>query len=158
MSEKPIFIKMKKNEKHRERLQDKTRLLFRVNLIASACCLVFAILCWQLMDIVRVIPQVMAGFAVLNGLNLLLHRFHNKLVITYNIASIMALLGSVAIVLYSGGINSPFIFILALIAALFGFGGVAGAAAGIAKVLFFVFLILLVVSFISRAVQGKSVT
>lgn len=115
MSEKPIFIKMKKNEKHRERLQDKTRLLFRVNIIASACCLVFAILCWQLMDIVRVIPQIMAGFAVLNGANLLLHRFHNNLVITYNVASIMGLLGSVAIVLYSGGINSPFIFILALI-------------------------------------------
>ena len=44
------------------------------------------------------------------------------------------------------------------LAALFGFGGLAGAAAGIAKVLFFVFLILLVVSFISRAIQGKSVT
>ena len=32
-------------------------------------------------------------------------------------------------------------FVIALIAALFGFGGVAAGAAGIAKILFFVFLI-----------------
>lgn len=37
-------------------------------------------------------------------------------------------------------------FVLALIAAMFGFGGIAAGAAGIAKVLFFVFLILFVVS------------
>lgn len=37
-------------------------------------------------------------------------------------------------------------FIVALIAALFGFGGIAGAAAGIAKILFFVFLILFLAS------------
>jgi uncharacterized membrane protein YtjA (UPF0391 family) len=37
-------------------------------------------------------------------------------------------------------------FILALIAAVLGFGGIAVSAAGIAKVLFFLFLILFVVS------------
>jgi uncharacterized membrane protein YtjA (UPF0391 family) len=36
--------------------------------------------------------------------------------------------------------------VIALLAALFGFGGVAGTAAGIAKVLFFVFLALFLVS------------
>jgi uncharacterized membrane protein YtjA (UPF0391 family) len=36
--------------------------------------------------------------------------------------------------------------IIALVAALFGFGGLAGTAVGIAKVLFFIFLILFVVS------------
>jgi uncharacterized membrane protein YtjA (UPF0391 family) len=36
--------------------------------------------------------------------------------------------------------------IIALIAALFGFGGLAGTAVGIAKILFFVFLVLFVVS------------
>ncbi|MGE0495386.1 MAG: DUF1328 domain-containing protein [Vulcanimicrobiota bacterium] len=48
-------------------------------------------------------------------------------------------------------------FILAIIAAIFGFGGVATASAGIAKMLFFVFLVLLVISFAVRAVQGRSV-
>src|SRR5688500_9290881 len=39
--------------------------------------------------------------------------------------------------------------IIALIAAVLGFGGVAGTAAGIAKILFFVFLVLFIVSLIS---------
>jgi uncharacterized membrane protein YtjA (UPF0391 family) len=36
--------------------------------------------------------------------------------------------------------------IIALVAAVFGFGGIAVAAAGIAKILFFIFLILFVIS------------
>jgi uncharacterized membrane protein YtjA (UPF0391 family) len=36
--------------------------------------------------------------------------------------------------------------VIALIAAVFGFGGIAASAAGIAKVLFFVFLVLFVIS------------
>ncbi len=41
--------------------------------------------------------------------------------------------------------------VIALIAAVLGFGGVAGAAAGIAKVLFFVFLVVWLLSmFIGR--------
>jgi uncharacterized membrane protein YtjA (UPF0391 family) len=39
-------------------------------------------------------------------------------------------------------------FVIALIAALFGFGGIAAGAAEIAKVLFFIFLVLFVVSLI----------
>ena len=38
--------------------------------------------------------------------------------------------------------------VIALIAAVFGFGGIAASAVGIAKVLFFVFVIMAVVSFI----------
>ena len=39
--------------------------------------------------------------------------------------------------------------VIAIVAAVFGFGGIAVAAAGIAKILFFVFLILFLVSLIS---------
>lgn len=42
-------------------------------------------------------------------------------------------------------------FVLAIIAAIFGFAGIATAAAGIAKILFVVFLILFVASFFFRA-------
>ncbi len=41
-------------------------------------------------------------------------------------------------------------FVIALIAAIFGFGGIYVAAAGIAKILFFVFLILFVLSLLFR--------
>lgn len=44
-------------------------------------------------------------------------------------------------------------FIIAIIAAVFGFGGVYVAAAGIAKILFFVFLVLFVISLIAGAVR-----
>lgn len=39
-------------------------------------------------------------------------------------------------------------FVIALVAALFGFGGIAAGAAEIAKVLFFLFLILFVASLV----------
>jgi len=40
-------------------------------------------------------------------------------------------------------------FIIALVAALFGFGGIAAGAVEIAKILFFVFLVLFVVSLVA---------
>ena len=39
--------------------------------------------------------------------------------------------------------------VLALIAAILGFGGLAGAAVGIAKVLFFVFLVVWLIAFLT---------
>lgn len=39
-------------------------------------------------------------------------------------------------------------FVVAIIAAIFGFGGIAVAAAGIAKILFFVFIVLFAVSLV----------
>ncbi len=40
-------------------------------------------------------------------------------------------------------------FIIAIVAALFGFGGVAAGATEIAKILFFVFLVLFIVSLVA---------
>ena len=39
-------------------------------------------------------------------------------------------------------------FVIAILAAIFGFGGIAGAATGIAQLLFFVFAVLLIISLI----------
>ena len=46
-------------------------------------------------------------------------------------------------------------FIVAIIAAVFGFGGIAAGAVDIAKILFFLFLILFVVSLVMGLVRGK---
>ena len=46
--------------------------------------------------------------------------------------------------------------VIALIAALFGFGGIASASAGIAQILFFVFVALFVITLIVRAVRSSS--
>jgi uncharacterized membrane protein YtjA (UPF0391 family) len=44
-------------------------------------------------------------------------------------------------------------FIIALVAALLGFGGIAVAAAGIARILFFIFLILFLVALLGGIVR-----
>jgi uncharacterized membrane protein YtjA (UPF0391 family) len=48
-------------------------------------------------------------------------------------------------------------FVVALIAAAFGFGGIASASAGIAQVLFVIFLILLVASLVMHFVRRPRV-
>lgn len=44
-------------------------------------------------------------------------------------------------------------FVIAIIAAIFGFGGIAAGAVGIAKVLFFIFIVLFLVSLITGLVR-----
>jgi uncharacterized membrane protein YtjA (UPF0391 family) len=45
--------------------------------------------------------------------------------------------------------------VIALIAALFGFGGIVVAAVGIAKMLFFIFIVLFVVSLLMSLLSGR---
>lgn len=45
-------------------------------------------------------------------------------------------------------------FVVALIAAVLGFGGIAAGAASIAQLLFYIFLILFVVSLVVHLVRG----
>jgi uncharacterized membrane protein YtjA (UPF0391 family) len=45
--------------------------------------------------------------------------------------------------------------VIAIIAALFGFGGIAEASAGIAQILFFIFLVLLIVTLVMHFVRGR---
>jgi uncharacterized membrane protein YtjA (UPF0391 family) len=46
-------------------------------------------------------------------------------------------------------------FVIAIIAAVFGFGGIASGAAEIAKLLFFLFVVLFLVSLIMGLVRGR---
>lgn len=46
--------------------------------------------------------------------------------------------------------------VIALIAAVFGFGGIAGTAVGFAKILFFVFIVLFLISALISVARGKS--
>jgi uncharacterized membrane protein YtjA (UPF0391 family) len=49
-----------------------------------------------------------------------------------------------------------FFLVIALVAAVFGFGGIAGTAVGIAKLLFFVFLAIFVISLIMGLARGRT--
>jgi uncharacterized membrane protein YtjA (UPF0391 family) len=44
-------------------------------------------------------------------------------------------------------------FVIAIVAALFGFGGIAAGATEIAKILFFVFLVLFIVSLVAGLIK-----
>ena len=48
-------------------------------------------------------------------------------------------------------------FIIALVAAVFGFGGITASAAGIAKLIFFLFVALFILSLITNAFQSRRV-
>lgn len=45
--------------------------------------------------------------------------------------------------------------VIAIIAAVFGFGGIAATAVDMARVLFFIFLVLFVISLLAGLVMGK---
>ncbi len=106
---------MQKNKRFEERLRDKERLVVKVNYYTSIFSLIFSGICFFLLDITEVIPYIFLSFGVLNLMNTFSYKYHRNLMLTYNIVSIMTLAGASVITLYSGGINSPFIFVLALI-------------------------------------------
>ena len=106
---------MEKPTKDQNRLKDKIHLTLSVNYFSSVLMLLFFLICLFWLHIERIIPYLFLGFGLLNLLNTVLYRWHRDIVITYNATSILALIGAVAVTLYSGGINSPFIFVLALI-------------------------------------------
>jgi two-component sensor histidine kinase len=106
---------MKKNYFNEERFTDRERLLIKVNYYSSIFSLAFFFVCIYLLNIQSVLPYFFLSFAIINLVNTYLYRFHKNLSLTYNIASVTGLVGAVGITLLSGGINSPFIFVLALI-------------------------------------------
>jgi len=106
---------MEEKKKVQDRLADQARLTLKVCYFTSFFTLVFGTLCYFVLDITEVIPYVFWAFGILNLTNTILYSYHKNILVTYNIVSIMTLAGATAITLYSGGINSPFIFVLALI-------------------------------------------
>jgi len=102
-----------------ERLQDKTKLFLRVNYTTSIISILFGLLCYFLLGITKVVPFALLGFGVLNLINLQYFKSHKKILPTFNFSSIIGLISSFIVALYSGGIHSPFIFMIPLVA----FGG-----------------------------------
>lgn len=106
---------MKKSDKDIYGLKDKTELILKVNYIASLISAVLGIICFFALDIRGVIPYAFIVFAFLNFVNALLFHSHKNLMFTYNMATVLSMIGAVVVTLFSGGIQSPFIFVLAII-------------------------------------------
>lgn len=100
---------------YQQRLKTKTNLFLKVNYISSTLSLLFGLVCYYFLDIYNVIPTTLILYSFINITNVILFKFHKNLTVTYNINSILTLIAAIIITMYSGGINSSFIFVLALV-------------------------------------------
>ncbi|QXP52106.1 sensor histidine kinase [Cellulophaga sp. HaHa_2_95] len=100
---------------HQQRLKTKKNLILRVNYISSALSLVFGFMCIYFLKITEVIPYVFFLFSILNLANTFAYNKHQNLSLMYNVTSLATLLSCIIITLFSGGINSAFIFVLGLV-------------------------------------------
>jgi two-component system, sensor histidine kinase PdtaS len=97
-----------------EREKDSIRLTLRVSYFSSIFALVFGAVCYWFLNITEIVPYVFLAFGLINLINTLLYRSHRNLILTYNIISVIGLISAIVITLVTGGINSPFIFVLAI--------------------------------------------
>ena len=98
-----------------DKLADNTRLTLRVSYFSSLFALVFGLVCLLWLDITEVVPYAFFGFGLANLANTWLYSYHRNLFFTYNLISILGLASSLVITLFTGGINSPFIFVMAIV-------------------------------------------
>ncbi|TLF45782.1 sensor histidine kinase [Maribacter aurantiacus] len=98
-----------------EYLREKTKLVLKVNYITSALAIVFGLICLFLLNITEIIPHVLFIYGLANLANTYIYQVTKKISLTYYISSLMALVTALIVTLYSGGINSSFIFMLALV-------------------------------------------
>lgn len=100
-------------------LRNKTLLITRANRFSTALSLILAPVCLFLLDTKWVIPVVFASFALLNFINIIWYSRQPDVQRTYIITSVLGAVAAVLVTLYSGGIESPFLFIIAVMV----FGG-----------------------------------
>ncbi|MBU3025141.1 sensor histidine kinase [Zobellia galactanivorans] len=106
---------MRKPKKSLNRISDKTTLLLKFNYVSSFLSLAIGLICIYAFDMHGTIPYVFFFYSASNLLNVLAFRKHKNLMAMAIYTSIISFLGTVVITLYSGGINSPFIFVLGLV-------------------------------------------
>ncbi len=102
---------------------NQTRLMYRYVQVSSALTAVFGLLCLYPLGIYGVVPIAFFVYSILNFYNIAIFKKRGNLKSAAIRSGVISLMVTIAIILYSGGINSPFIFILGVIV----LGGFAGA-------------------------------
>ena len=98
-----------------ERNEAKRTLTIKVGYWASFLTLVFAVICMFALDITRIIPYCFLAFSFANLLNTLALKRHNNLNLSFNLVTLLSLATALITTWFTGGINSPFIFVLAIV-------------------------------------------
>ncbi|QLG46366.1 sensor histidine kinase [Costertonia aggregata] len=106
---------MKKPNRIKERINDKTNLLVKFNYISSAISFLFGLASVFVLKIEHVIPHVFFIYPIVNLFNVFCFKKHRSLTTMAIVTSILSLVSTLLITVFSGGIESPFIFVFALI-------------------------------------------
>ncbi|WP_149275280.1 sensor histidine kinase [Pareuzebyella sediminis] len=106
---------MRSSGPNQNRIEDKTKLLLKFNYVSSFLSLVLGLFCVFLFEIKGTISFVFFFYPVMNLLNVGAFTKHHNLTAMAIYTTLLSWVSTLAITLSSGGINSPFIFILAII-------------------------------------------
>ena len=118
MPDNPFFIKMKKKRRHQERLAD-TENLFRASSdFFFLEFLVLTLVSWLLLDVSTPLVLGLLAITALTGLSALIYRSSGQQPVVLNIIAVGFLAGILWVSLYSGGLQSPFLFVLGLLVLL----------------------------------------
>ncbi|QCX00727.1 sensor histidine kinase [Aggregatimonas sangjinii] len=98
-----------------ELISDKTTLLLKFNYVSIFLSTVLGFFCLYFMKVYQVIPYVFFGYALINIINVIAFKKHGNLLTMAIVTSLLSLFATLIISLNNGGINSPFMFILAII-------------------------------------------
>ncbi len=102
---------------------DQTQLMFRFVYVSTTLTAILGVFCLYPLKIYGVVPLAFFVYSILNLANISRFKKRGNLKATAIRSGVISLLVTIAIILYSGGIDSPFIFILGVIV----LGGYAGA-------------------------------
>ncbi|WP_373517524.1 sensor histidine kinase [Pricia sp.] len=97
--------------------------MYRFVYVSSALTAVFGVLCIYPLGIYGAVPIAFFAYSIFNLCNIAIFKKRGNLKSAAICSGVISLLVTIAIILYSGGIESPFIFILGVIV----LGGYAGA-------------------------------
>ena len=118
MPENPFFIKMKKKRRHQERLADTETLFRAASEFLFLELLLLTLASWLLLSVETPLILGLLAITALLGVSALLHRAPLRHPIVFHLVAPGFLLGVLWVSLFSGGPQSPMLFLLGLLVLL----------------------------------------
>jgi len=118
MPENPFFIKMKKKRRHQERLADTDTLFRAASDFLFLEFLLLTVISQLFLSVGTPLIQGLLGITALMGISALLYRSPIRHPFVFHVVALGFLTGILWVSLFSGGLLSPFLFILGLLVLL----------------------------------------
>jgi len=118
MPENPFFIKMKKKRRHQERLADTENLFRAASEFLFLEFLLLTLFSWLLLRVESPVTLGLSAITVVMGISALLYRSSVRHPVVFHMLALVFLFGVLWVSLFSGGLQSPFLFVLGLLVLL----------------------------------------